>query len=417
MARTDSVIIVGGGVVGIACAHYLFRAGYRVTVIEKGRLAGACSHGNCGFVCPSHVLPLTEPGAVRAALKSLLKPNAPFRVRPRLSPALWHWMWQFARCCRREPMLRAGVHLKAMLDSSMREYRHLVDDENLHCEWQEEGLLYVLRTEKGVQDFGRNDDLLTKEFGIAARSIEGKDLSEFEPALRSDLAGAFFYEGDTHLRPDLLNRSWGARLREEGVRFVTGCELQQVRKEGQRVFVLQTAGGEMRADHYVFAMGAWSSKLGRELRCPIPVEPGKGYSVTMRRPSICPTHPMLFPEHKVGVTPFKGEYRLGSMMEFAGFDATIPEKRIRQLRTSAEVYLLEPHTSGTREEWFGWRPMTWDSLPIVGRVPRLGNAFLATGHNMLGLSLAPATGRLVAEILSGEAPHIDASPFSPSRFL
>ncbi len=412
----ETVLILGGGVVGIACAHYLSRAGYRVTVIDKGSLGGACSHANCGFVCPSHVLPLTEPGAVRLAVQSLLKPNAPFRVRLQCRPALWHWLWQFARRCRRRTMLAAAVHLKAILDASMAEYRRLAREERLACEWQEKGLLYVLQTEKGVACFGETDELLAREFGVAAQRIEGKDLPAFEPALRADLAGGFFYPGDAHLRPDMLNRNWIDRLRREGVTFLARCELQQVRKQGNRIIAAQTSCGEMSADQYVFALGAWSAALSRELRCPIPVEPGKGYSLTMQRPSLCPTHPLLFPEHKVAATPFANGYRLGSMMEFAGFDATIPANRIQQLRASAEPYLLEPHTELIQEEWYGWRPMTWDSLPIIGRTPKLENAFLAAGHNMLGLSLAPATGRLLAELMRGQPTHIDVTAFCPGRF-
>ena len=413
----SSVVIVGGGVIGIACAHYLRQSGFDVTVIEKGSMAGACSHGNCGFVCPSHVLPLTEPGAIATALRSLVTPNAPFRVRPRLSPALWHWMLQFARRCRHETMIEAGRHLKAILDASMREYHSLVKKKGLEAEWQENGLLYVLKTKRGLEEFGRMNALLHSEFSVGARLVEGGDLPGFDPALRADLAGAYFYENDAHLRPDVLNRSWIQSLQSEGVHFVEACELQQVRKRSGQVIALQTSKGEVTADHYVFAMGAWSARMGRELECAIPIEPGKGYSVTMRRPSICPKHPILFPEHKVGVTPFRDGYRLGSMMEFSGFDEEIPAQRIQQLRDSADPYLLEPHcVDSDSEEWFGWRPMTWDSLPIIGQAPRLKNVMLATGHNMLGLSLAPSTGRLVAELMSGDEPHIDPSAFRPDRF-
>jgi D-amino-acid dehydrogenase len=125
---------------------------------------------------------------------------------------------------------------------------------------------------------------------------------------------------------------------------------------------------------------------------------------------------MLFPEHNVGVTPFDYGYRLGSMMEFIGFDTSIPERRIRQLRESAKPYLIEPFTEEIQDTWYGWRPMTWDSLPIIGGVPRLGNAYLATGHNMLGLSLAAGTGKLIAELVQGQTTHIDATAFSPERF-
>jgi len=167
----------------------------------------------------------------------------------------------------------------------------------------------------------------------------------------------------------------------------------------------------------VFAVGAWSAKLAPMLGCRIPVEPGKGYSVTMARPSVCPAHPMLLPEEKVGVSPFKKGYRLGSMMEFSGYDSSIPAHRIDHLRHAAEHYLVEPHADPVLETWYGWRPMTWDSLPIIGQVPHLENSYLATGHNMLGMAVASATGLLLKELMQGESPHIDPAPYSPGRFV
>jgi D-amino-acid dehydrogenase len=345
-------------------------------------------------------------------MKSLFKPNAPFRVKPRLSPALWNWMLQFGRRCTHRQMLAAGVHLKAILDSSMVEYRKLVGEGGVDAEWKANGLLYVFRTRKGLASFAETDRLLTEHFQFSAKRIEGSDLTDFEPAL----AGAFYYPGDSQVRPDVLARNWGANLRAKGVEVVEDCQMVATRKTEGRIVAVETSRGEMKADKFLFATGAWSSKLGAELECPIPIEPGKGYSVTMKRPSNCPTHPLLFPEHKVGVTPFDQGYRLGSMMEFAGFDDSISPARIQQLRDSAEPYLKEPYTDGVEEEWYGWRPMTWDGLPIIGRTPKLENAYLATGHNMLGVSLAPATGRLIAEIVLGEKPHIDASAFRPERF-
>lgn len=416
MARDESIIVVGAGIIGLSCAHYLAEAGCRVTVIDKDGVAQGCSHGNCGYICPSHVLPLTEPGAISIALKSLFKPDAPFRVKPRLSPALWVWMLQFARRCTHRQMLAGAGPLKAILDSSMSEYRRLVAAGTLDCEWKEKGLLYVFRTAKGMAGFAEADRLLSERFGVSATRIEGGDLPDLEPALKPGLAGAFNYPDDTHVRPDVLARNWAARLRDKGVEIVEQCELNAVEKREGKAVRLATSKGGMEADKYVFAAGALSARLGTELQCRIPIEPGKGYSVTMTRPKICPKRPMLFPEHKVGVTPFDAGYRLGSMMEFAGFDESIREQRIQQLRKSAEPYLVEPYTEDIEEKWFGWRPMTWDSLPIIGRAPRLENAWLATGHNMLGLSLGPATGRLIAEMIQDEETHIDAKPFSPGRF-
>jgi D-amino-acid dehydrogenase len=416
MSGAGDVVIVGAGVIGIACAHYLNKAGFSVTVIDRGTIAGACSHGNCGYICPSHVLPLTEPGAIRAAFKSLFNPRAAFRVKPRLSPALWNWFFQFAKRCNHRQMIRAGWHLKAILDSSLNEYRQLIQEERLDCEWAETGLLYVLQSEHGMEDFAANDRLLREEFGVAATRIEGSKLAEFDPSLKPGLAGGFHYPGDASLRPDLLNKHWSQRLIERGVVFRENSSLQKIEKSAGKISRLQTSQGEMTADAYVFATGAWSTQLAQQLDARIPIQPGKGYSVTMRRPNPCPRLPMLFPEHRVGVSPFANGYRLGSIMEFAGYDTSIAPARIQQLRDAATHYLHQPYTDDPGQEWYGWRPMTWDSLPIIGRTPRLANAYLATGHNMLGMSLATATGRLIGEMLSGEKPHIDVSAFSPARF-
>lgn len=410
------VIIVGGGIVGIACAHYLSKSGMKVTVIEKDGMAGACSQGNCGYICASHILPLTEPEALWTGMKSLFNPKAAFRIKPSLRPALINWLLQFARRCNYKQMLVAGKALKAILESSMQEYNQLVEEENLACEWQKKGLLYVFQNESALNHFAQTDRFITEHFGVAATRIEGGDLTAFESALKPGLAGAYHYPNDASVRPDLLNSQWIERLRARGVEFIEQCSLTGVRKEGGRLKVLETSKGTLEADRYVFATGAWSAKLAPLLGCRIPIEPGKGYSVTMARPSVCPTHPMLLPEMKVGVSPFEKGYRLGSMMEFSGFDASIPARRIQQLRDSAEPYLIEPYADPVLETWYGWRPMTWDSLPIIGQVPNLANSFLATGHNMLGVATASATGLLLAELMQGKTPHIDPVPYSPDRF-
>ncbi len=414
--RAESAIVVGAGIVGIACAHYLSKAGLQVSVIDKGTIAGACSHGNCGYICPSHVPPLTEPGAIKMALRSLFNPRAPFRVKPSLNPALWKWMWEFARRCTHQQVLTAGKHLQSILDASIDEYRDLIPKLSLNCKWKEDGLLYVLRTERGMESYAETDRMLTEHFGVTARRIDGKDLPTFDPGLKPGLAGAFHYPGDASVRPDLLNREWSERLQADGVQFVEQCELQAIHKSAGRVTGLQTSQGDMKADCLIFAMGAWSTRWSNELECRIPIQPGKGYSITMSRPEACPRYPMLFPEHKVGVSPFDDGFRLGSMMEFAGYDTSIPDHRIQQLRESARPYLVAPVDGPAKDTWYGWRPMTWDSLPIIGLIPRFSNAYLATGHNMLGLSLAPSTGRLIAELITGEPTHIDATPYSPRRF-
>lgn len=412
----ERVVIVGAGVIGIACAHYLARAGFRVTVIDKGAIAGACSSSNCGFICPSHVLPLAQPNAIGKALASLLNPNAAFRVKPRMSAAFMNWLWQFSVRCNRKHMSYAGGHLKSILDSSIGEYRGLLSTLPLDVQWRESGLLFVMKSSSGVREFEENDKFLGGEFGLTARRLDGSELPAFDPALKTGLAGAFYYKDDAYLNPAQLCSAWSALLIRDGVDFREDCALQSVEKANGRITHIGTNRGQIRAEHLVVAAGARSAMFAKSLGCSIPVEPGKGYSITMQRPERCPKYPMLFPEHHVGVTPFEDGYRLGSMMEFVGFDNSIPQRRVSQLKASAEPYLVEPHTETLIEKWYGWRPMTWDSLPIIGRVPGIDNAYLATGHNMLGMSLAPGTGRLISEIVQQKQTHIDSSAFSPARF-
>ena len=414
--QNDSVIVIGGGIVGIACAHYLVNDGHRVTVIDQAEIGKGCSHANCGFICPSHVLPLTEPGAILDGFKSLLNPRAAFRIKPQLRLDLYQWMFQFLRRCTRTEMIRGGRRLLPLLESSMDEYHKLFAEFGSVGEWKENGLLYAFVSRAAFDKFARTDKMLSETYGISARRIAGDELPEFDPAFRADLAGAFFYDDDGSVRPDKLVSDWRTRLAEAGVDFVENCRLEQVRRSGGGIVALETTQGEKSADHYVFATGAWSRLLAKELDCRIPVEPGKGYALTMSKPEVCPKHPMLCPEHRIGVTPFDDGYRLGSMMEFAGYDESIPAWRMTQLCDSARPYLRMPVGEEVRETWYGWRPMTWDSLPIVGRVPGSDNGLLATGHNMLGLTLAPATGRLIAELIRERPTHIDIDAFSPDRF-
>lgn len=413
-SNSIDVLVVGAGIIGIACAHYLMQAGYRVTVIDQKTIGSGCSASNCGHISPSHVLPLTEPGAISLGFKSLFDSDAAFRIKPQLSLSLIRWMFEFARRCNRKKMLMAAAQLKPLLDSSMQEFHGLVAD--LKCDWQNNGLLYVLETEKGLRQFEKTNTMLKDRFGLSAKAISGSSLPAFDPAFKAGLAGAFHYENDAHLRPDLLAGAWSDRLKRSGVTFIEHCELKNISVSNGEINHLQTTKGVIKAEHYVIAAGAWSSKLAKELGCSVPVQPGKGYSVTMTRPEICPRHSALFPEHRIGVTPFADGYRLGSMMEFVGFDEAIPERRIRQLKEWAEPYLRDPVSETTVEKWQGWRPMTWDSLPILGRAPRLANTYMATGHNMLGVTMATGTGKLISEMIQGYPTHIDSRPYSPTRF-
>lgn len=411
-----TIVIVGGGIIGVTAAWYLQRDGWQVRVIDRQTIGGACSRGNCGLICPSHVLPLTEPGAFKAAIKSMLTPNSPFRIKPRMDPALWSWLWNFARRCNHSSMIQAAHAIQALLSSSMREYERLVQEEQVACEWQRRGLLFTYQTQREFEAYEKINHLLSEHFSEPARRLSSEESVALEPALKDSVAGSWFFEHDAHLRPDVLLHSLRSRLESEGCEFVEMCELRRVVGSGGTATGVETSKGTFSADACLVASGAWTPLLCNHLGCKIPIQPGKGYSMTMPRPKICPSIPIIFPEHRVAVTPMLSGYRLGSIMEFAGYDESIRPERLQLLTSGAEHYLRQPHCEPVSETWYGWRPMTYDSLPVIDRSPRWGNVWMAAGHNMLGLSMATATGRLVAELLADRPPHIDPRPYSAGRF-
>jgi D-amino-acid dehydrogenase len=410
------VVIVGGGVIGVACAYYLNRSGWDVTIVERNGVGSGCSHANCGFVCPSHVLPLAVPGAIRSGLKALLDPNGPFRIKPRLDLALWGWLLKFARRCNTRDMLSAGAAIQAMLRLSRRLYDELLNDEQIDCEWEARGLLFVLQSQSGMEHYAATDQLLRNHFGLSARRLDGDALVALEPALKPGLAGGWLYDTDAHLRPDKLMKAWRESLIRRGVSIRENCNVETINHNGSQARSVTTIEGELSGDAFVIAAGALTPTLGRDLGCRLPIQPGKGYSITMNRPSRCPAFPLIFEEHRVAITPMKSAYRIGSTMEFAGYDSTLNRQRLELLREGAKPYLHEPFGEAVVEEWFGWRPMTPDSIPIIGPSPRLGNVVIAAGHNMLGLSMAPGTGQLVAALLDQRSPPIDPAPYSATRF-
>jgi D-amino-acid dehydrogenase len=405
------VIIVGCGVIGTACAYYLSRSGWTVTMIDRGAFGKGCSHANCGLICPSHILPLAAPGAIGMALRALFQKNSPFAIKPRLDPTLWNWLLHFARRCNVHDMLEAGRAIQALLQSSRSLYQEMFDAEPVDAEWEARGLLFVFLSRGPMEHYAHTDRLLRESFGTAATRYDGDALLEFEPALKPGLAGGWYYAAEAHLRPDRLMSSWRCLLEKRGVTILEDCDFLGLDRQGRLARAILTPRGVLHAEAFVIATGAWTPLLQRHLGCRVPIQPGKGYSITMARPAKCPALPLIFEEHRVVVTPLKSAYRLGSTMEFAGYDATLKRRRLDLLRAGARHYLQEPFGQPVLEEWYGWRPMTYDGKPIIDRSPTFDNVWLAAGHNMLGLSMAPATGQLIAELLEGASPHIDPAPY------
>lgn len=409
------VVVVGAGIVGVSCAYELARRGWGVDLIERAGVASGSSAGNCGYICPSHVFPLPKPGAIAATLPLLLKRNSAFTIRPRLDLALVTWLARFAACCRADLVERTSHALNDLSQSSKRCYQRTIGEEGLDCDWQDIGCLFVSHHEEHMHAFEKDNRTIQDRFGFSARRLDGKQLAALEPTLRDDLGGAWFFECDAHLRPERYMAAMKTALARRGVTIHEDCPATDVLVSDGRVTHVRTPRGDLPADAVVVAAGAWTPKLANIVGLKLPIQPGKGYSISAARPAACPTYPMIFEEHRVAVTPWKTGLRVGSMMEFAGYDTSLRPERLAVLTEACHLYFRRWETLEVEQSWYGWRPMTPDGRPFIGPSPKFRNVMVAAGHNMIGMSTGPATGQLVAELLSGEEPHIDPEPFSPTR--
>ena len=410
----NDVLILGAGVIGLACAHALLKAGRGVTVIDQGRIGGGASHGNCGTITPSHAEPLAVPGTVKKALRWMFTRDAPLYVKPRLDFELFAWFLRFAHRCNEPDVQRATAARAQILNTSRKLLADLVANEGLACEFEERGTLYAYRTEAGQEADLRHERVLA-EIGIPTRRLNRAEMQAREPSLRDEVIGGLLHPHDAHLRPDKYAAELARRVRELGGTIIEQCRVDGFVREGDLVTHVSTSQGYMAADEVVLALGAWSPLVAHQLDLRLPVQPGKGYSITYSRPSICPSTPLVLRERSVCVTGWSSGYRLGSTMEFSGYDDSLNRLRLDALRRGAAEYLREPEGPAVIEEWFGWRPMTYDDLPIIGRAPRSVNLMLATGHGMLGVSMSAATGLLVCELMTGRDTSFDAQPYRPER--
>lgn len=417
MGERSDILVIGAGVSGLASALCLLERGRGVRVIDAGRVGGGSSHGNCGTLTPSHAGPLHAPGMVAQALRWMFTPDAPFYVRPRLDPSLWRWLLRFAARCNPRDWAASARPRAAILQASREAFPAWIADHGLHCEFAEPGADCVFRDAAQLEAYARLLPAL-QEMGIASRLLDGREYLAAEPALREGVAGAVHFPGDAQLRPDRYVAELARAVVAAGGVVETGCEATgaEALADGVRV---ATSLGERRARDVVLATGAWSPLLARSLGLGWlrgAMQPGKGYSITYARPSRVPRRPLTLYERKICVTVWEDGFRLGSTMEFCGHDASLNRRRLLALERGAAEYLHEPVGPVKREEWYGWRPLCWDDLPIIGRAPGHRHLWLATGHGMLGVSMSPATGRLLAELVTGQVPHLDPVPYSPERF-
>jgi D-amino-acid dehydrogenase len=413
--KTSRVLIVGGGVIGICSAYYLARSNWDVIVADMGGICSGCSYGNAGFILPSHAIPLAAPGVLGKGLRWLLDRESPFYIKPRPDLDLLFWLLRFASSCKWEKVRRAipiihGLHL-----ASMALYEELVSVEGLRFGFKKDGMLMLFRTEDGYEE-GIREARLLEEYGIRSRVLDSGEVREMEPSILPSVAGGVFYPDDACLNPADFVMELAGRARDLGARIVPDLKILGFYGSMGRISRVKTSRGDLDVDYVVLAAGAWSGVIGKRLSLKLPIQPAKGYSITGVCEGFRPNIPMLLKEDRVAVTPLGERVRFSGTLELCGFDLSIDRIRLNAVLKSARRYIGGLGGVDTAELWAGLRPCTPDGLPIIGRASKWENLVIATGHSTIGQALGPITGKLISQILGGEKPELDISPFSPERF-
>lgn len=406
------VAVVGGGVIGLCVAHALRRRGAEVTVLDGGRCGDSASAGNAGWVTPGLSAPVPAPGVVRQALRWMLDPESPFLLRPRADPALLAWALGFWRSSR-PAAHRAGLRATLELARPTPELFDRLRDDGVDFEMHADGLLFLVLDAAALEAWKRSYAEL-EALGYDGRvTVMGpREARDREPALTGEVAGALHAAVERHVRPETLTAGLIAHLRAGGAEIHEHRPVTGMRTLGDG-WVLETPAGALDADRVVVAAGVWTRALLDGLGPRLPLEAAKGYSVTL--PAGAVREPLYLTEIKVGVSPFDDALRLAGTLELAGIDSSLDRRRVDAIVRGARRYLRLPErTAGV--EWAGLRPLAADGLPIVGAVPGHPGLFVATGHHMLGVTLAPATGEALAPLVV-EDELVDAlRPLGPGRF-
>lgn len=415
MART---IIIGGGVIGLLSAYELRRRGRDVIVIDKGNFGQGASSGNAGWVTPSLSAPVPAPGLVAQSFKWMLRPDSPLYVRPSIVPGMLGWLLEFWRHCNVEKYEQGRDALAQLNRLSLRDFDALAE-QGLEFEMHSAGLMYVCRTHAGMQSM--LDDLAHWESFGASEPLQfsADEARERVPALRPDIIGALLVESERHVRPEKLLASAEQWLRENGAELRSHTEVVDLIIQDGQITGVRTKGGVdgvIDGDEVLLATGAEAASLASRAGFDLPMQAGKGYSLTIRNPGLQLPHSMYLVEGRVALAPYEGALRVAGTMELSGINTHLYEQRIAGIRRSTDLYLTDWEDGDETDVWVGMRPMLPDGLPAIGRSPTVPNFYVASGHAMLGVTLGPTTAALIADLMTRDEAEVDLSPFDPGRF-
>jgi len=408
------VVVIGGGVVGVASAVELARRGATVTVVERDLVGQGCSYGNAGWLTPSQAFPLANPAMLLKSFKWMLDPESPLYIQPRLDPAFLRWLVEFVLASRKAKFERGATALLELCKVSTDLWADVAKRSTVDFGFERHGLLAVYEKPGSMEAAKGMIDMLAKA-GIPTEHWTADDVREKEPAIVGKTVGGYFYPDDAHCEPYQAVRALRAEGESLGVTFLEHTEVFDISNDsGPRR--LKTTRGTMTAEHLVVATGPWSEAMGKMLGFRLPVIGAKGYSLVLPPANPHPKRSIYLIERKVAVNPHRDALRIAGTLELVRNDFSINTRRVDVIVRGAKAMLNIGEAPVAREIWRGLRPCTPDGMPAIGRARGRGDVWLATGHQMTGLKTATGSGLLLAQLMTGETPRFDPEPFRADRY-
>ncbi|MDG2194895.1 MAG: FAD-dependent oxidoreductase [Polaribacter sp.] len=412
---SKNVVIIGGGIIGLSTAYYLQKEGHQVTVIDKSDFSSGASYVNAGYITPSHIISLAAPGMITKGIKWMFNSASPFYVKPRLDIDFLKWVWAFKKSANPLKVEKAIPVIKDINLLSRDLYEEIKASNNFNFHYQRKGLLMCYQTDKVGEEEWKVGKRAIEE-GLEAQNLSAAEVKKLEPNANLNINGAVYFNCDAHMTPTDFMSEMLAYLKSKGVVFFANEEVKDIEVSNAVISKVITDKQELPADEVVLAAGSWSPLMTKKLGIKIPVQAGKGYRINVARETHI-TIPAILCEAKVAVTPMDGFTRFAGTMEVAGINHTINPVRVQAIANAASNFYKD--LAITSEEkaaaQCGLRPCSPDGLPYIGKSSKCNNLTIATGHAMMGWSLGPATGKLVAEVISNKKTTLDLDPFHPDR--
>lgn len=407
----------------MSAALYLQRSGWEVSVIDKGDFTDNCSYGNCGYICPSHFIPLATPGIVKQGLKWMWNSKSPFYVQPRFDWNLIHWGLKFIRSATKDHVTTAAIPLRDIAIISKKEYEDWLGLPDFDFAYQQKGLLEIFQTEAGGEH-AKHTVEKAHELGLSdTKLLTKEELQSLEPQTRINGLGAILFNCDAHCYPNKLMQQLIAYLKSKGVTMIPNQEVIAFEKGKNKlnkvVTIHEGKKNVYEADEIIIATGSWSREVAKMIGTRIPMMPGRGYSVTLEDSPYKVNYPAVLLEGRAAITPMNGnKIRFGGTMEITSHKTPPRMNRVQGILDAVKRFYPDFDVPLPPKEkiWYGYRPCSADGLPYIGRIKKYDNVTIATGHSMLGLSLGAGTGMLVDQIINGKEPAMNIKPFRVERF-